>query len=633
MKIRVKLTAMAILLAVSSATMAMLIELLTAEAAQAATCNVPSGTYPTIQSASDDASCDTIDLTAAVYVENVTIARSVTIQGQGAVTTTVNGDANGNVFAIQPNLAVTLTKMTITNGTALTGGGIHNEGSTLALDAVTVVSNTATVMTEFGGGGIYSDNGEVRISNSVISGNSAEAFGGAFHGRGGKLTVTNSSFGGNSATHGGGGIYGGGVVTITNSAFTGNSARHGGGIFGSGRLALVNSTFSGNSASWGGGISVASAVTTIANSTFSGNSTLFGGGIDGCCSVTAANTIIANSPSGRDCNRAINSLGYNLDSDGSCNFTASGDVSGADPNLGPLEGSPAYHPLLFPSRAINAGNPAGCTDHSGNPLPTDQPGQPRVGRCDIGAYEHQEVVHTVFQPVVFQDFCRNYFDDFNNPASGWDVVNNEFVRTEYLSGEYRVLSKRSGFIYLFRSPSCDRQSYVVEANARWVGTPGSSYGLLFGITEGFDQYYLFDINTDFQEFRLLRRHPGGFATIVPPTSMAPPVIKGGNASNHLKVIRNGDSITLAINGTIVGDWSDGNITGLTGAGLVSGPYNSIPSSDARFDNFSMSYLPNAVPTQSGVDSDGAMSQVDVSIGNHIAVPINADWWYPKDQIE
>jgi len=52
-----------------------------------------------------------------------------------------------------------------------------------------------------------------------------------------------------------------------------------------------------------------------------------------------------------------------------------------------LEGSPGYHPLLLGSPAINAGNLAGCKDDNGDPLPTDQRGLPRFGRCDIGAYE------------------------------------------------------------------------------------------------------------------------------------------------------------------------------------------------------------------------------------------------------
>jgi len=46
------------------------------------------------------------------------------------------------------------------------------------------------------------------------------------------------------------------------------------------------------------------------------------------------------------------------------------------------------------SPAIDAGNPSGCTDGSGNLLKTDQRGAPRpdkedTGGCDMGAYERQ----------------------------------------------------------------------------------------------------------------------------------------------------------------------------------------------------------------------------------------------------
>ena len=166
MKRRMKLIVLVVLLALTSATLTMLFGLLMAEAAQTATCNVPSGTYPTIQSAVDDVICDTVNLSAKLYVENVIITRTVTVQGQGADSTTVDGNASGSVFAIQSGLAVTITDMTITNGEALSGGGIHNDGSTLILDAVTVDSNTSTgtgVVTNDGGGGVFSSNGEVSI--------------------------------------------------------------------------------------------------------------------------------------------------------------------------------------------------------------------------------------------------------------------------------------------------------------------------------------------------------------------------------------------------------------------------------------------------------------------------------------
>lgn len=47
--------------------------------AQAATCSVPSGAYPTIQSAVNDPTCTTVNVAAGAYAENVIINNPVTL--------------------------------------------------------------------------------------------------------------------------------------------------------------------------------------------------------------------------------------------------------------------------------------------------------------------------------------------------------------------------------------------------------------------------------------------------------------------------------------------------------------------------------------------------------------------------
>jgi len=74
-----------------------------------------------------------------------------------------------------------------------------------------------------------------------------------------------------------------------------------------------------------------------------------------------------------------------------------GDLNNTDPLLGSLQnnGGPTQTmALLSGSPAIDAGNPAGCTDGLGHLLKTDQRGMPRPdpedkGGCDMGAYESQ----------------------------------------------------------------------------------------------------------------------------------------------------------------------------------------------------------------------------------------------------
>ena len=53
----------------------------TAFTTEAATCTVPSATYPTIQSAIDDSVCDTINVAPGTYNENLLIPRPLTLNG------------------------------------------------------------------------------------------------------------------------------------------------------------------------------------------------------------------------------------------------------------------------------------------------------------------------------------------------------------------------------------------------------------------------------------------------------------------------------------------------------------------------------------------------------------------------
>jgi len=254
----------------------------------------------------------------------------------------------------------------------------------------------------------------VTITNSTLSGNSA-GFGAAIMNADGTLTLSDSTVSGNTATYWGGGIYNSGTtnfsaatLAITNSTLSGNSADSGGGIVNdaNGTVTMTNCTLSGNSAGGsyegnGGGIWNTERLTII-NSTLSGNSAVNqGGGIYNGTSIsnpilTIGNTILNAGPSGGNIYdqvnpyrvATVNSLGYNLSSDnGGGYLTATGDQINTDPRLGPLQdnGGPTFtHLPASDSLAIDAGDPTLAMDQRG-------PGFQRVtnGRIDIGATEVQ----------------------------------------------------------------------------------------------------------------------------------------------------------------------------------------------------------------------------------------------------
>ena len=259
------------------------------------------------------------------------------ILGAGANALTVKRDPAASAFGsftVNSGKTVTISDLTISNGSAGSGGGIRNNHGTLT------------------------------VNNSTVSGNSADAGGGIenFGEDSGSaiLTVSNSTLSDNSATNG-----------------TGGGIRNTGQFGGSAAVTVNNSTLSGNSANFNGGgnITPLGAGVTVKNSTFSGNSANQGGGIHSSQgTVMIGGTILKAGASGANIvGFAITSLGYNLSSDNGGGFlTATGDQINTDPMLDPNglqnNGRPTLTIALQPgSPAIDKGKDftASTTDQRG----------------------------------------------------------------------------------------------------------------------------------------------------------------------------------------------------------------------------------------------------------------------------
>ena len=317
------------------------------------------------------------------------------IEASGGVVTIERFTVQNTLGGILNGGRLALTSSAVINNVNASDGystGISNWG-VLVLEHCRISSNT--------GIGI-ANSGALILDDSIVSGNTIGH--GIYNEEDAIAVLTRSAI---TDNRDGGGIRNDGTLVLRSSTVSGNTGSgSGAGIWNVKDLILENSTVSGNTAGTsGGGISNGySAKAYLYNSTVAANTAPAGGGVDvsatGPGALTAQNTIIAGN-SGGDCTGTLTSTGYNLvGSTAGCTFTpAAGDQTNVDPQLGPLEGVPGWHPLLDGSPAIEAGNPAGCTDHAGQRLLTDQRGFPRFGRCDIGAYEWGEVR----QPVLAVD--------------------------------------------------------------------------------------------------------------------------------------------------------------------------------------------------------------------------------------
>jgi hypothetical protein len=170
----------------------------------------------------------TITLTSGELLVN----KNVTISGPGANVLAVNGNAASRVFYINPGLTVTISGLTITNGSVSGvdfGGGIYNDqDATLTVNNCTVSGNSSVR-----GGGIFNFVATLIVNKSTLSGNSAIGnSGGGIENFHGTLTVNNSTLSGNSAGNNGGGIYnnggeGGGCAMLTVNSSTLSGTRPG----------------------------------------------------------------------------------------------------------------------------------------------------------------------------------------------------------------------------------------------------------------------------------------------------------------------------------------------------------------------------------------------------------------------
>lgn len=364
-----------------------------------------------IINANGSAGADTINFsvtgTITLTSGELAITDDLVITGPGAASLTVSGNNASRVFSINSGATVTISGLTIAEGLATDqGGGIFNNGNLNLSNCVVSGNNCNVIGAECDGGGIYHATGSLTITGSTISANLAAgggyfSYGGGIFISGGTVNITASTISGNTVSaafpNNGGGIFiQGGTLNITDSTLSGNSAPSGGGGGGilnvGGTINATNSTFSGNScANFGGAIYNVLGTLTLSNSTIAGNSAFSasGGNIANSDVMVAKNSIIGNNTGGGDClnQGTITDSGSNLDTDGTCGFTS---VSSAQLNLGPLAGNggPTQTRALLPgSVAIDA--VTDCTDASSTAVNADQRGitRPQGVACDIGAYE------------------------------------------------------------------------------------------------------------------------------------------------------------------------------------------------------------------------------------------------------
>lgn len=193
--------------------------------------------------------------------------------------TSISGDNLFRIFEINTSVEVTINNLTMTNGKAPNGGAIFNHnGGILTINNCIIKESEAD--TDFGGG-IYNLNATLEINESNIEDNVANELGGGIFNNN-MLTITDSTLSGNSADQGGCTFNDDGELNIINSNILENSAvDFAGGVRTEGENANVTvstSTFSNNTGGAGGAFAINMSTVVVNDSTFNQNVSMAGGG-------------------------------------------------------------------------------------------------------------------------------------------------------------------------------------------------------------------------------------------------------------------------------------------------------------------------------------------------------------------
>jgi beta-glucanase (GH16 family) len=323
---------------------------------------------------------DLADQTTYLTSGELTVNKSLTIDGASAPGLSISGGGLVRPLVIDPTITVFIRHLRIVDGYGFQlAGGILNNGN-LTLDHVIVENNTVTTDGEDwwkGGAGIYNGDGSsLYLVDSTVRDNTAQLSNG-----GGIYAFSNT------------------LVILDRSTLSGNSANVGGGLRTLGDVEMVNSTISGNSSyGWhGGALFHTDGTVDILNSTIANNSgpdwgpsAIFIGSFDPAIVPTLklTNTIIWGNQ-WYACDHWTGTVnlvsgGHNLIQDDTCNPVAT-DLIVSDAGIGPLgeNGGPTWtHALLPDSPALDAADDLVCPA-------TDQRGvlRPQGLYCDIGAFE------------------------------------------------------------------------------------------------------------------------------------------------------------------------------------------------------------------------------------------------------
>jgi hypothetical protein len=154
-------------------------------------------------------------------------------------------------------------------------------------------------------------------------------------------------------------------------------------------------------------------------------------------------------------------------------------------------------------------------------------------------------------------------DDFSNPNSGWDRHTGADVTTDYDNGRYLIAIGQPG-VDVWAKPGLDLTDLALQVEAQATAGPANNeYGVMCRYQrsgDGKNSFYFFFISTD--GYYALGKVSKDMRKILSPAagSFQPSSAIKPAAANVLAATCQGNRLSLSVNGTPVGQFTDGELT-------------------------------------------------------------------------
>jgi hypothetical protein len=159
--------------------------------------------------------------------------------------------------------------------------------------------------------------------------------------------------------------------------------------------------------------------------------------------------------------------------------------------------------------------------------------------------------------VIHEDFSSNKREwGLYYPNGKLEIIDEKLILQSNLEKRY-VIGKSQGFDLL-------EQPYYIQADFSTDVDNGLAYGLIFGISDSLQTYYMFEVSPRTGYFHLLKYNTGKWEELVPFTHGS---LKPYPEANTLSVYFDAGHIELYMNGDLVSNFSDSNFFQSTGAGV------------------------------------------------------------------